>query len=54
MGALKEEEKIFSRAVICFSGFDMAFCLFWVGFFLPSVQAVLTNRRCVHKGFSLG
>lgn len=32
MGALKEEEKRFFRAAVCFSDFSMA-CLFWVGFF---------------------
>lgn len=53
VGALKQEEKGFSRAAICFSGFNIACCLFWVGFFL-SEQATLTNRRGVPKRFTKG
>lgn len=46
MGALKEEEKRFSRAEICFSGFNMACCLFWVDVFF----SLLHKQYCLIEG----
>lgn len=52
VGALKEEEKRFSRAAVCFSDFSMACCLFWVEFFSLLYEQYWLIRRGVHKGFT--